>query len=487
MTRSRTSLHVLIHLSYAVGIVAASTLILILFRRVFSTSIIALLYLIPVGISATFWGRLAGITTSVLSFLAYNYFFLPPFYTFRVAHPQDFLVMIVMLMVAGLISSLMARVQTNLTKAQAREREALQLNKLSLDLTGRHDQAHIAEILARHLAEFFLTCMVEVEVFGAEKNMIATAPEGPRSCSGAPDKLIPIASKRGLLGEIRIWGTTQRLSPEEDRLLETFSNQGALALDRAILDASETRARILEESDRLKTAILSSVSHDLRTPLATIQTSATTLFNPGLNLAGEARTELESLLLEEIDRMIQLVGNLLNMSRIEAGALKLHRQWNDLTEIIDNCMIRLRNISSRHKIELIIPDNLPLISVDSVLMEQVLINLVSNSLKFSPPLSTIRISAKADEQVLQVTVSNQGPPIPGDYLDHVFEKFYPIPGRQNAEGIGLGLSICKGIVEAHGGKIVAVNLPEGVAFSFTIPLPWNGTRPVLPEEEGEEA
>jgi two-component system sensor histidine kinase KdpD len=476
----------MVHLSYAVGIVAASTLILILFRGILSTSIIALLYLIPVGISATFWGRLSGITTSVISFLAYNYFFLPPFYTFRVAHPQDFLVMIVMLMVAGLISSLMARVQTNLTKAQAREREALQLNKLSLDLTGRHDQAHIAEILARHLSEFFQTCMVEVEVFGMEKSTIATAPEDHQACFGEPDHQIEIASKQGLLGEIRVWGISRRLSPEEGRLLETCSNQAALALDRAILDASETRARILEESDRLKTAILSSVSHDLRTPLATIQTSATTLFNPSLSLASEARTELESLLLEEIDRMIQLVGNLLNMSRIEAGALKLHRQWNDLTEIVDNCTKRLRNLSSRHRIELDISETLPLISVDSVLMEQVFINLVSNSLKFAPPQSTIRISAKADEQALQVTVSNQGPPIPEDYLDHVFEKFYPIPGRQNAEGIGLGLSICQGIIEAHGGKIKAVNLPEGVAFTFTIPLPWDGTRPILPEEEGEE-
>ncbi len=242
---------------------------------------------------------------------------------------------------------------------------------------------------------------------------------------------------------------------------------------------------MLEESDRLKTAILSSVSHELRTPLATIQASATTLFNPAVKLEPEARTELQSLLLEETDRMIQLVGNLLNMSRIEAGALKLQRQWNSMAEIVDSSVRRLQRVTGGRSFEVDVSEDLPLVSVDSVLMEQVIVNLIRNSLKFAPPNSPIRISARADDQALLVSVSNQGPHIPEEYLEHVFEKFYPIPRPDTAQSTGLGLSICKGIVEAHGGKIWAANLPQGVAFHFTLPLSWAGVRPILPDEEGE--
>jgi two-component system sensor histidine kinase KdpD len=185
--------------------------------------------------------------------------------------------------------------------------------------------------------------------------------------------------------------------------------------------------------------------------------------------------------------MIQLVGNLLNMSRIEAGALKLQRQWNAFEEIVDASVRRLNRVRGDHQIVVNVSGDLPLISVDSVLMEQVMINLIRNSLKYAPAHSEIRIDAKTDDQSLLVTVSNAGPPIPEAYLSHVFEKFYPIPGKEAVQGTGLGLSICKGIVEAHGGKIWATNLTQGVAFHFSIPLAWEGVRPVLPDEEKESA
>ena len=301
---------------------------------------------------------------------------------------------------------------------------------------------------------------------------------------------IPLSSPRGTLGEICVLNFAGPLRPELDRLLQTFASQGALALDRAILADSETRARVLEESDRLKTAILSSVSHELRTPLATIQAAATSLFNEDLALEPQARAELQSLLLEETENMTQLVGSLLNMSRIEAGALKLQRQWNAMAEIVDTSIRRLRRITAHSLIEVDVPEELPLVSVDLVLMEQVVINLVRNSLKFAPANTPVRVSARAGEQGLLVAVSNQGPHIPEEHMPRIFDKFAALPGREAsrrdvAQGTGLGLSICKGIVEAHGGKIWAENAPVGVVFQFTLPLSWDGALPQLPIEEYE--
>lgn len=487
MNRWLFSLHPVFNLLTSTGIVLLSSVILFFLRPQLSVSVVALLYLVPVVVSAALLGRLAGITASVLSFLIFNYFFLSPFYTFRVAHPQDILAMIVLLSVAILISSLMARIQSNLLQVRAREREAVQLYELSVDLAGKNDQAMIAKTLAERLAKLIKSSIIEVEIFYSETAIRVRAPEARRDPADLqePQVKIPLSSPRGRLGEIRIWNLEVPLQPEEERFLQTFASQGALALDRAILINSETRARVLEESDRLKTAILSSVSHELRTPLASIQAAATSLYNPDVTLEPAARLELQSLLLEETDNMSQLVGNLLNMSRIEAGALKLQRQWNSFAEIVDTSLRRLRRSTVNNPVEVDVSEDLPLVSVDSVLMEQVVINLVRNSLKFAPPHTAVCISAKVIEQGLKATVSNLGPPIPEAYIEHVFEKFYPIPGKDTLQGTGLGLSICKGIVEAHGGKIWAANLSTGVAFHFVLPLTWEGNLPVIPDEEAE--
>jgi len=472
------------HFLLAVSVVALSSLILLSLRGYLSSPIVAFLYLIPVVVCSTLWGRLAGITSSILSFLFFNFLFVSPYYSFQVTHPQDFLAMIVLLSVAFLISSLMARAQTRLEQVQQREREAMHLYRLSVELTGKSEEQDIAAALARSLSELLPDTEVKV-ILSASGYQVRFPEGGSADLSALTLRTIPLISSRGSLGEIRIYDPREDLTIEEERLLQTFASQGALALERAALAAGEKRAHLLEESDRLKTAILSSVSHEFRTPLASILASATSLFNPNVDLELEARADLQSLLVEETERMIQLVGNLLNMSRIEAGALKLQREWNSLTEILDNSMKRLLRISRQHKIELDVLEELPLISVDAVLLEQVFINLVGNSLKFSPEQSTIRICAREDKTVMRVTVSNQGPPISEDTIEHIFEKFYPVAGNERGRGTGLGLSICKGIVEAHGGRIWAENVATGVDFNFTIPLSWEGNLPVIPSGEGE--
>ena len=279
-----------------------------------------------------------------------------------------------------------------------------------------------------------------------------------------------LSTNRGLLGEIHLWTKQPSLSPNELRLFQTIASQAALAVERALLSKAENRAKILEESDRLKTAILSSVSHDLRTPLASIQAAATSLSDPSVTLEPSAKDELQSLLLEETEHLNQLVGNLLNMSRIEAGALKLQKQWNALADLIDTVVERMQRQTTRHQIEIDVSEDLPLVQVDAMLIEQVFINLISNSVKYAPIGSRIWIQAFVQDPAwMQITLLNQGPAIPEEHLEHIFEKFYTFPGMRQVSSTGLGLSICKGIVEAHGGRIWAANQPEGSGLLFYAP------------------
>ena len=492
-----------IHLFLASGIVALGTFVLFLLRNFFSPAVAAMLYLGTVVISATVGGRMAGITATLLSFLAFNYLFVEPYYTLTVHQPQDLLIMGVMLGVSVLFSSLMARAQSRLEEVQARERQAMQLYEFSNALTGQIDPPGIAATLAGRLAELFKATAVEVELCLPDSPGCIRVPTNESAPETQPIqqigiRVMPLVSANRRLGEIRMWGVKDAFSPEEERLLRTFAGQSALALERAVLAASERRARVLEESDRLKTAILSSVSHELRTPLASIQAAATSLFNPSVDLEAEARSELQLLLLEETEHLTQLVGNLLNMSRLEAGALKLDREWNSLAEISASAARRLKRFTHDHDLQIHISEELPLVAVDSVLMEQVFINLLGNSLKFTPPGKSIQVSAEEVNNVVRVVVCNQGPPIPAPYLERIFEKFNPIPAQETIQrdrnperdrnpgqgrnlGTGLGLSICKGIVEAHEGRIWAENLEDGVAFFFTLPLSFEGARPPMPE------
>jgi two-component system sensor histidine kinase KdpD len=248
-----------------------------------------------------------------------------------------------------------------------------------------------------------------------------------------------------------------------------------LALERVRLSQAASRARLLEESDRFKSSLLSSVSHELRTPLATIKAAVTSLRSGTVEWDTEARADLLAAVEEETDHLNQLVGNLLNMSRIEAGALKPERSWNSLAEIVSSALERMRQQTEQHHIEVDVSADLPLVPVDYFQIEQVFINLISNSTKYSPIGTTIAIHAHpVDGEQLQVTVRNQGPHVATEHLERIFDKFYRVTAADRVTGAGLGLSICKGIIEAHGGHIWAENLDTGFAFNFTLPLSWEG-------------
>ncbi len=280
---------------------------------------------------------------------------------------------------------------------------------------------------------------------------------------------------RAFLGDLSLWLDGGSLAPSEERVLRTFAAQGALALERSALERAETRNRVLEESDRLKSSLLSSVSHEFRTPLATIKAATTSLLSDQISWDTEARKELLSVVDEETDYLNYLVGNLLDMSRIEAGALKPDRQWNILAEIVDGVVVRMHRPLRDYQLDIQIPDDLPLIQMDYIQMEQVFTNLLQNSAKYAPAGSTIQVGARQqDQDHILVKVVNAGPPVAADHLERIFDKFYRITAPEKVSGTGLGLSICKGIIEAHGGRIWAENQPQGFAFVFTLPLTEEG-------------
>lgn len=456
-------------------LIAVITVIFFALRDVLETTLIALLYLIPLGIITAYWGLGPGITSALITFLTFNYFFIQPYYTLTVHRPADVVILMVFLIVAVVISQLVARAQTSLTAANAREREATQLYELSTAFAGLPDDHAIVQILAKQVYAVAEGEYVELNVMGAHP-FAYRLPE-IKPLPRPPELIVPIEAARGVLGEIRLWRATRAISSSEKRLFQTFASQGALALERAWLARAESRARVLEESDQLKSAILSSVSHELRTPLSTIKAAASSLRGREVSWDSPARMELVAAIDDEADHLNMLVGNLLDMSRIESGALQPKREWNILAEIVGDVLGRMRHLAEDHTLKVDIPEELPLIPVDYVQMEQVFTNLVSNSLKYAPAHTVVWILARVEGEVMHVQVSNQGPQVPSEHLERIFDKFYRITAADKVTGTGLGLSICKGIIEAHGGHIWAENVSDGLAFNFIIPLIWDGAKP----------
>jgi len=456
-------------------LIALTTFLFYVLRDFLDTTLVALLYLIPIGVITMYAGFTPGITSALFSFLAFNYFFIKPYYTLAVHHPLDLVILIVFLIVAIVLSQLVGRMKASLAAATSREREATQLYELSTALAGLHNDHVIAEILARQVHDVSQGESVELDITGALSFVFRLPDDAPPA--RPPEWVVPIQAARGVLGEIRLWMSAPSMSLGMKRLLQTFASQGALALERARLAQAESRAKVLEESDHLKSILLSSVSHELRTPLSTIKAAASSLRSNQVSWDSAARPELIAAIDDEADHLNILVGNLLDMSRIESGALKPKIEWNILPEILGSVLARMRYSAEEHNFEIDLPESLPLVPVDYVQMEQVFTNLVSNGLKYAPANSLIRIRANIEGETVHVQISNQGPQVPPEHLERIFDKFYRITAADRVTGTGLGLSICKGIIEGHGGRIWAENIPDGLAFNFTLPLMWDGTPP----------
>jgi two-component system sensor histidine kinase KdpD len=275
----------------------------------------------------------------------------------------------------------------------------------------------------------------------------------------------------------------ERLSFDQEVLLETFISQIALVIEREILDEAAEQSAMLRESERLYTALLNSISHELRTPIATIKGASSSLLDPVTRFSGEARGALTKDIQSAADRLNRLVENLLDMSRLESGRLRLKREWCDVGDLIGVVVKRVEYCTDSHSIDIKITPDLPLIQADFVLLEQVLVNLLDNACSYTPTGTPILITADVVGGMVELAVSDSGPGIPPDLIEHLFEKFYRLPGTSTG-GTGLGLSISRGLVEAHGGTLSAENRQEG-GTRFAVRLPLSTPPPPVPEAHHE--
>lgn len=473
----------------AVLCIALTTLILKPIESVLEIQLITMVYLFPVILSTFLWGLTPGILAAFLAFLTFNFFFIQPYYTFQVHKAQDLITLIIFLIVAVVMSQLIGQAREGIRLARNREWEATRMYELISTLASLQDPTLIAQALANHTLETFQLQHVEVRIenSNAVSGMLAQAPpktEPPHNPSSAS---FPLKTARGIEGELVLWKQPERqLSAQETRLLEAYISQGALAIERTRLTRSENKARVLEESDQLKSSLLNSVSHELRSPLAAIKASVSSLRSGTVEWNTSARQDLLATIEEETDELNLLVGNLLDMSRIESGALKPQKRWNSISEIVTGVVTKMRKQLQDHRLEINFPSDLPLVPTDYIMIGQVFTNLISNSIKYAPQKTVIELRADKEKSFLHLQVINQSPSVPEEHLERIFDKFYRVTSADRVTGTGLGLSICKGIVDGHGGRIWAENQPGHFIFHFTLPLLLGGSSPEYPQEPIDE-
>ena len=461
-------------------------------------SSIAMLYLLGVAAVAARWGRGPAALASVLGVAAFDFFHVPPFLTFAVADSEFVVTFAVMLVIGLLIGTLTARIRDQVLAARRHEQEAVALYSLSRELAATGPAPALAAVATRRIGALFERPvaiflpdesgrlalpegMLEPGFASEDEQAVATwtfqhaqrAGWGTDTLPGAAALHLPLATARGVAGVLALFAPADRrpLRPDQVHLLEAFGNQLALALERERLAAEAERARLRAEAERLQSALLSSVSHDLRTPLASITGAASTLLEPDPALEPEARRELTEMIYDEAERMGRLVGNLLDMTRLATDSLAPRREWQSLEEIVGAAVHRLGRRLDGRPLQLDLPANLPLVAVDGVLLEQVLINLVENALRYTPPGTPIEITARADATALELAVADRGPGLAPGEERAIFERFRRGAASQETRGSGLGLAICRGIIEAHGGSISAANRASGGAeFRIRLPL-----------------
>jgi two-component system sensor histidine kinase KdpD len=300
-----------------------------------------------------------------------------------------------------------------------------------------------------------------------------TAGRGTATLPGAEGIYLPLRAVPGIVGVLGVIpkGPEKSSSPEQLHLLETLAGLIALALERADLAKEAERIRVQMETEQLRNSLLSAVSHDLRTPLSVVTGAASTLMESDLTLDRQVQRELLGSILSEAERLNRLVANLLDMTRLEAGALEVRKEWQSIEEILGAALASLSRHLQDHQVVTQLPADLPLVPMDDLLIQQVLVNLLENAAKYAPPKSPIEVRAFVADGRLAVDVADRGPGLPPNDLERVFEKFYRAPDSTGRPGAGLGLAICRGIVELHGGQIRAENRPGGgTVIRFTLPL-----------------
>ncbi|MBV8576632.1 MAG: sensor histidine kinase KdpD, partial [Acetobacteraceae bacterium] len=477
-------------------------------RQFLAVSNIALVFLMAVLASAIGYGLLPSLFACLASVLAYNFFFLPPLYTFTIADPENVVALFFFAAVALIASNLTSRVRGQAVAARQRAATTEELYLFSRKLASAVTLDDVLWTTAHQIA---LMLKVRVVLLLPDKGSLSVragfppedqlddadlaaarwcwennraAGRGADTLPGAKRLFLPMQTGRGPVGVAGIDSDHPGplLTPEQDRLLKALSDQAALAIERVNLADDVDRARLAAETDRLRSALLTSISHDLRTPLASIMGSASSLVAGEQMLDPSVKTELLQTIQEEAERLNRFIGNLLDMTRLESGPLKPRSSAADLSDIIGAALQRAGKILARHRVELDLEPNLPALELDVVLFEHVLFNLLDNAAKYSPEGSLVRLTARREQNVVRLQVMDEGGGIPPGDLDRIFDKFYRAEGTDRRRaGTGLGLAICRGFIEAMGGTITASNRKNRSGAVFTIALPVRAETAVMQE------
>jgi two-component system sensor histidine kinase KdpD len=488
----------------SLGFVAVALGVGLVLQQFLAVSNIALVFLTAVLVSAIAYGLWPALFACLISVLAYNFFFLPPLYTFTIADRENVVALFFFALVAVIASNLTARVRAQAVTARERAKVTEDLYLFSRKLTG---VVSLDDLLWATAHQIALMLKLRVVLLLPEGDSIAVraghppedslddadlaaakwswqhaqpAGRGADTLPGAKRLFLPIRTGRGTVGIIGLDSDRPGplLSPDQRRLLDALADQAALAIERVNLAQDIDRARLMTETERLRTALLTSISHDLRTPLASILGSATSLRTYRKNLDDAAQDELIQTIQTESERLNRFIANLLDMTRLESGAIMPKTEVTDLADVIGSSLQRAAKVLSAHIVKIELAPGLPMLKLDAVLLEQVLFNLLDNAAKYAPPDTEVLVRALRDNGYVQLEVLDEGAGIPPEDFERIFDKFYRVQAADRKRaGTGLGLAICRGFIEAMGGTIVARNRTDrsGAVFSIVLPAYTNET------------
>lgn len=430
------------------------------------TSIAAMAYVLAVVASSLAGGVRAGVAASALSFLALNFFFTKPLHTLKVGEAEDLVALVVFLLVSVVVGVLLSMALSQRARAEQREQDARVLHDLGTRLLSGDSTERALASLARSVVGLFDLARCEITTELATGPIVAE--RGRDGEAGSPET-IPMLVREAEVGRIVVVprATRSALSTDERDLIQTIASQSALAIEGAKLSAEANRARSDAEANKLRAALFSSVTHDLRTPLASITASVTSLLDEATTFDEADRRELLETIRLEAERLNRLVGNLLDLSRIRAGALVPSKTPVAIDEVIEAVVARLQPTLEGLEVRLQLRENLPEIAVDVVQIDQALTNILENAARFTPHGKRVTVSAAGWRGGVQIRIADQGPGIPAGERERAFEAFVRGEG---SSGTGLGLAIAKAIVESHGGRIALGETPGG-GTTVSIELP----------------
>ena len=442
----------------------------------------------------------AAVLSSAL--LAYNFFYIPPLYTFTIADPENVLSLFFFALVAVVVSNLTAASRSQVISARARAKTTAELYVFSRKVAGIGALDDLLWATAYQISSMLKlhTVLLLPDKEGGSLTIASGYPpedvldsgdmaaarwcwdhnhaagRGADTLPGGKWLFLPLRTGSGPVGVIGIDRDEPGplLTPDERRLLDALIDQAAVAIERVSLARGLAETRVLAETERLRAALLTSISHDLRTPLASIIGTVSSLRSYADKYEPRERDELLATLQDEAERLNRFVGNLLDMTRLEAGAIELKPDLADIAEIVGAALQRAGNVLAHHRIEVEIAPDLPMLRLDAILFEQVLFNLLDNAAKYAPPGSRIDLRARRDGDVVALEMTDEGPGIPPGDLERIFDKFYRVQAEDRRRaGTGLGLAICRGFIEAQGGQIEAHNRRDrsGAVLTVRIPVP----------------